>query len=50
MLKLERQNLVAAKENHEIAMERYMLGNLSGIEMREAQKTFAGCRRTHTFG
>lgn len=34
MLKLERQNLVAAKENHEIAMERYMLGNLSGIEMR----------------
>ena len=38
MLKLERQNLVAAKENHEIAMERYMLGNLSGIEMREAQK------------
>lgn len=39
MLKLERQNLVAAKENHEIAMERYMLGNLSGIEMREAQKS-----------
>ena len=35
MLNLERQNLVAAKENHEIAMERYMLGNLSGIEMRE---------------
>ena len=39
MLNLERQNLVAAKENHEIAMERYMLGNLSGIEMREAQKS-----------
>ncbi len=39
MLKLERQNLVAARENHEIAMERYMLGNLSGIEMREAQKS-----------
>lgn len=39
MLQLERQNLVAAKENHEIAMERYMLGNLSGIEMREAQKS-----------
>lgn len=39
LLKLERQNLVAAKENHEIAMERYMLGNLSGIEMREAQKS-----------
>lgn len=39
LLKLERQNRVAAKENHEIAMERYMLGNLSGIEMREAQKS-----------
>ncbi|MDR1552456.1 MAG: TolC family protein [Prevotellaceae bacterium] len=38
MLKLERENLVAAKQNHEIAMERYMLGDLSGIEMREAQK------------
>ena len=35
MLNLERQNLVAAKENHEIAMERYMLGDLAGIEMRE---------------
>lgn len=39
LLNLERQNLVSAKENHEIAMERYMLGNLSGIEMREAQKS-----------
>jgi outer membrane protein TolC len=38
MLKLERENLTAAKQNHEIAMERYMLGDLSGIEMREAQK------------
>lgn len=39
VLKLEQQNLGAAKENHEIAMERYMLGDLSGIEMREAQKS-----------
>ncbi len=39
MLKLERENLIAAVENHEIASERYMLGNLSGIEMREAQKS-----------
>lgn len=39
LLKLERQNLVTAKENMEIAMERYMLGDLSGIEMREAQKS-----------
>jgi len=39
MLNLERQNLVTARDNHEIAMERYMLGTLSGIEMREAQKS-----------
>lgn len=39
LLLLERQNLTAAKENHQIAMERYLLGNLSGIEMREAQKS-----------
>lgn len=36
LLNLERQNLIAAKENHEIAKERYLLGDLSGIEMREA--------------
>ena len=39
MLNLERQNLIAAKDNHDIAMKRYMLGDLSGIEMREAQKS-----------
>ena len=39
LLKLEEENLVAATENHEIAMERYLLGDLSGIEMREAQKS-----------
>ena len=39
VLHLERENLVTAKLNHEIAMERYMLGDLSGIEMREAQKS-----------
>mgnify|MGYP003181285685 FL=1 len=39
LLNLERQNLISAKENHEIAKERYLLGDLSGIEMREAQKS-----------
>lgn len=39
LVTLERQNLVTAKENCSIAMERYLLGNLSGIEMREAQKS-----------
>jgi outer membrane protein TolC len=37
--KLEQDNLVAAKENYDIAMERYMIGDLSGFEMREAQKS-----------
>lgn len=39
LLNLERQNVITARENHEIAKERYMLGDISGIEMREAQKS-----------
>ncbi len=39
LLDLERQNLIAARENYYIAHERYLLGDLSGIEMREAQKS-----------
>lgn len=39
LLALERQNLVTAKENYYVANERYMLGDLAGIEMREAQKS-----------
>ena len=38
LLELERQNLITAQENHFIAHERYLLGDLSGIEMREAQQ------------
>ena len=37
--KMEEENLVTAKEYLDIAMERYKLGNLSGIELREAQKS-----------
>jgi outer membrane protein TolC len=36
---LEEQNLLVAIENYEIAMERYKLGDLSGIELREAQNS-----------
>jgi outer membrane protein TolC len=36
---LEKENVVAAHENHRIAMERYRLGQLSGIELREAQNS-----------
>ena len=39
MLELEKTNVITARENHEIAKERYMLGDLSGIEMREAQQS-----------
>lgn len=39
LLALERENLTAAQENHFIAQERFMLGDLSGIEMREAQQS-----------
>ena len=39
LFNLERMNVVTARENHEIAKERYMLGDLSGIEMREAQQS-----------
>lgn len=34
---LEEQNLETAAENNSIAMERYRLGSLSGIELREVQ-------------
>ena len=39
LLNLEKQNVITARENHEIAKERYMLGDISGLEMREAQKS-----------
>jgi adhesin transport system outer membrane protein len=39
LITLEEQNLQTATENLEIAMERYRLGNLSGIDLREVQKS-----------
>ena len=36
---LEKKNLVAAQENYRIAIDRYKLGDLSGIELREAQNS-----------
>ena len=39
LLNLERQNLITARDNHDIAITRYMEGDLSGIEVREAQKS-----------
>ncbi|GHT53518.1 hypothetical protein FACS189446_1140 [Bacteroidia bacterium] len=42
LINLEKENLETAHENYEIAMERYRLGELSGIELREAQNSLLG--------
>lgn len=39
LLRLEEQNLDVARENLEIALERYKLGDLAGLELREVQKS-----------
>ena len=39
LLNLEKLNVITARENHDIAKERYMLGDLSGIELRVAQQS-----------
>ena len=39
LIRLEEQNLSVARENLEIALERYKLGNLSGLDLREVQKS-----------
>lgn len=39
LVELQESNLKTAQETMEVAQERYMLGDLSGIEMREAQKS-----------
>jgi len=39
LVKMEEENLDVARENLEIALERYRLGALSGIELREVQKS-----------
>ncbi len=39
LLQLEEQNLSVARENLDIALERYRLGALSGLELREVQKS-----------
>jgi outer membrane protein TolC len=37
LISLEEQNVQTASENHNIARERYRLGSLSGIDLREVQ-------------
>lgn len=40
LLAMERQNLYTASENLNIASERFMLGDLPGLEFREAQRNY----------
>jgi outer membrane protein TolC len=40
LVELEKQNLRVAHDNFDIAMERFRLGDLSGIEMREIEKMY----------
>ncbi|MFH1000897.1 MAG: TolC family protein [Bacteroidota bacterium] len=46
LIKLEEQNLQTATENLEIALERYKLGSLSGIDLREVQKSLLDARES----
>jgi len=46
LIELEKQNLQTATENLTIAMERYKLGNLSGIDLREVQKSLLDARES----
>jgi len=39
ILELEKENLKTAEENLDIALERYKLGSLSGLELREVQRS-----------
>lgn len=39
LVALERENVCVARENHSIAAERYRLGELSGLELREARQS-----------
>jgi outer membrane protein TolC len=40
VLKLEEDNLLVAKENLDVAMERYRLGSSSSIELKDAQQSY----------
>lgn len=44
LVTLEEENLETATENLTIAMERYKLGSLSGIDLREVQKSLLDAR------
>lgn len=46
LITLEKQNLSTASENLDIALERYKLGSLSGIDLREVQKSLLDAKES----
>lgn len=46
LINLEEQNLQTASENLSIALERYKLGSLSGIDLREVQKSLLDAKES----
>ena len=46
LINLEEQNFETATENLSIAMDRYKLGNLAGIDLRDVQKSFLDARES----
>jgi outer membrane protein, adhesin transport system len=46
LINLEEQNLHTATENLSIALERYKLGSLSGIDLREVQKSLLDAKES----
>lgn len=46
LISLEEQNLATATENLSIALERYKLGSLSGIDLREVQKSLLDAKES----
>jgi outer membrane protein TolC len=44
LVRMEEQNLITAAENLSIAFERYKLGSLSGLDLREVQKSLLDAR------
>lgn len=46
LIELEQQNFETASENLYIALERYKLGSLSGIDLREVQKSFLDAKES----
>jgi outer membrane protein TolC len=46
LISLEEQNLQTATENLDIAMDRYKLGSLSGLDLRDVQKSLLDAKES----